>query len=277
MKYLNKIVLVISFILISINGYSQYEFTYLFEFKKDSVSKKKYTDIMNVIIEGEQRIYRGENHIIYDSIAYTKRKVDASNISSVMEQTMGLKNNVENYTLEIDLEKEIQKHYIFNLELPFYNEEKIELPIWNISNETSEIDGKKVTKATTFFLGRNWTAYYSEELPIQVAPYLFYGLPGVIIKLEDENSNYKFELTSYKSKKDFINLKETTISQRRRNDFVKMNKDEVYNFGKSFQENKTNILMQAGLQLTEQEIKERQERNKKRKYIYLNPSIPFIL
>ncbi|MFV0197288.1 GLPGLI family protein [Empedobacter falsenii] len=277
MKYLNKIVLVISFILISINGYSQYEFTYLFEFKKDSVSKKKYTDIMNVIIEGEQRIYRGENHIIYDSIAYTKRKVDASNISSVMEQTMGLKNNVENYTLEIDLEKEIQKHYIFNLELPFYNEEKIELPIWNISNETSEIDGKKVTKATTFFLGRNWTAYYSEELPIQVAPYLFYGLPGVIIKLEDENSNYKFELTSYKSKKDFINLKETTISQRRRNDFVKMNKDEVYNFGKSFQENKTNILMQAGLQLTEQEIKERQERNKKRKYIYLNPSIPFVL
>ncbi|MFV0145443.1 GLPGLI family protein [uncultured Empedobacter sp.] len=277
MKYLNKIVLVISFILISINGYSQYEFTYLYEFKKDSVSKKKYTDIMNVIIEGEQRIYRGENHIIYDSIAYTKRKVDASNISSVMEQTMGLKNNVENYTLEIDLEKEIQKHYIFNLELPFYNEEKIELPIWNISNETSEIDGKKVTKATTFFLGRNWTAYYSEELPIQVAPYLFYGLPGVIIKLEDENSNYKFELTSYKSKKDFINLKETTISQRRRNDFVKMNKDEVYNFGKSFQENKTNILMQAGLQLTEQEIKERQERNKKRKYIYLNPSIPFIL
>ncbi|NOJ75867.1 GLPGLI family protein [Empedobacter stercoris] len=277
MKYLNKIVLVISFILISINGYSQYEFTYLYEFKKDSVSKKKYTDIMNVIIEGEQRIYRGENHIIYDSIAYTKRKVDASNISSVMEQTMGLKNNVENYTLEIDLEKEIQKHYIFNLELPFYNEEKIELPIWNISNETSEIDGKKVTKATTFFLGRNWTAYYSEELPIQVAPYLFYGLPGVIIKLEDENSNYKFELTSYKSKKDFINLKETTISQRRRNDFVKMNKDEVYNFGKSFQENKTNILMQAGLQLTEQEIKERQERNKKRKYIYLNPSIPFVL
>lgn len=277
MKYLNKIVLVISFILISINGYSQYEFTYLFEFKKDSVSKKKYTDIMNVIIEGEQRIYRGENHIIYDSIAYTKRKVDASNISSVMEQTMGLKNNVENYTLEIDLEKEIQKHYIFNLELPFYNEEKIELPIWNISNETSEIDGKKVTKATTFFLGRNWTAYYSEELPIQVAPYLFYGLPGVIIKLEDKNSNYKFELTSYKSKKDFINLKETTISQRRRNDFVKMNKDEVYNFGKSFQENKTNILMQAGLQLTEQEIKERQERNKKRKYIYLNPSIPFVL
>ena len=56
-----------------------------------------------------------------------------------------------------------------------------------------------------------------------------------------------------------------------------MNKDEVYNFGKSFQENKTNILMQAGLQLTEQEIKERQERNKKRKYIYLNPSIPFVL
>ena len=277
MKYLNKIVLVISFILISINGYSQYEFTYLYEFKKDSVSKKKYTDIMNVIIEGEQRIYRGENHIIYDSIAYTKRKVDASNISSVMEQTMGLKKHVENYTLEIDLEKEIQKHYIFNLELPFYNEEKIELPIWNISNETSEIDGKKVTKATTFFLGRNWIAYYSEELPIQVAPYLFYGLPGVIIKLEDENSNYKFELTSYKSKKDFINLKETTISQRRRNDFVKMNKDEVYNFGKSFQENKTNILMQAGLQLTEQEIKERQERNKKRKYIYLNPSIPFVL
>ncbi|WP_312312601.1 GLPGLI family protein [Empedobacter brevis] len=275
MKYSNKIILIVSFILTSINVYSQYELTYLYEFKKDSANKKISTDFMKVIVDGNQRIYRGENHIIYDSIAYTKRKVDGNNISSIMDQTVSLISNVDNYVLEIDLEKGNEKYNIFNLELSFYYEKKIELPKWIISNETSEIDGKKVKKATTNYLSRNWIAYFSEEIPMQASPYLFYGLPGTIIKLEDEKNNYKFQLISYKQK-DFSNLYETMIS-RRRSDFIKMNKEEVYKLGKSLEQNKINILMEAGLQLTEQEIKQRQERNKKRKYIYLNPSIPFIL
>jgi GLPGLI family protein len=276
MNYLNKTILTISFLFITINLYSQYELTYLYEFKKDSVRKKTNTDFMNVIIDGDNHIYRGESHIMYDSITYTKKKIDGNNINSVLKETMELKKVVDNYSLELDLDKGIEKHYVYNLELPFYYEKKIELPRWNLINDILEIDGKKLKKATTTFLGRNWIAYYSEELPIQAAPYLFYGLPGSIVKLHDENNNFKFELIKIKSKTDFSNLYETMISKRR-TDFVKMNKDEVYKLGKSLQQNMTNILIESGLQLTEEEIKIRQEKEKKRKYIYLNPNIPFYL
>lgn len=276
MKYLNKIILIICLLFTNTNLFSQYQFNYLYEFKQDSVSKKKHTDYMNVIVDGDQRIYRSEKRIINDSIGYTNGTVNNNNISTFMSTTKDIRSSVDNYTLEIDLNKSQEKHYVYNLELPFWYEKKLELPIWNISNEVIEFEGKKVKKATTHYLSRNWTAYFSEEIPIQAAPYLFYGLPGAIIKLEDQYGNYKFELISYKSKKDFSNIYKTMIS-RRRTDFVKMNAKEMYELGKNLQQNMTNILMASGLQLTEDEVKKRQENYKKRVHIYLNPSIPFIL
>ncbi|MHA6696617.1 GLPGLI family protein [Chryseobacterium sp. A301] len=74
---------------------------------------------------------------------------------------------------------------------------------WKIQNEKKTIGEYQTQKATTTFGGRNWTAWFSTDIPFQDGPYKFYGLPGLIVQLSDENNNYSWELKGNKNVADF--------------------------------------------------------------------------
>lgn len=42
--------------------------------------------------------------------------------------------------------------------------------------------------------GRQWIAWFTNEIPFQDGPFKFYGLPGLIVKLEDSEDYHKFLL-----------------------------------------------------------------------------------
>lgn len=69
---------------------------------------------------------------------------------------------------------------------------------WKISNEKAKIGAYNAQKATTEFAGKNWTAWFSTDLPFQDGPYKFSGLPGLIVKIEDEGKNYSWILQGNK-------------------------------------------------------------------------------
>ncbi len=57
---------------------------------------------------------------------------------------------------------------------------------WSISSdEKKNILGKVCSKATTRFRGRDYVVWYSTEVPVQVGPWKFYGLPGLIMQVEE--------------------------------------------------------------------------------------------
>lgn len=51
---------------------------------------------------------------------------------------------------------------------------------WELGDETQVICGYLCNKATGQFRGRNWTAWYSEKIPINNGPWKFGNLPGLI-------------------------------------------------------------------------------------------------
>lgn len=63
---------------------------------------------------------------------------------------------------------------------------------WDISSQTTDFNGYKVQKATMTFGGRIWTAWFAPEIKISDGPYKFLGLPGLILKLEDDKGDYRF-------------------------------------------------------------------------------------
>ncbi|AZI67350.1 GLPGLI family protein [Kaistella daneshvariae] len=65
---------------------------------------------------------------------------------------------------------------------------------WKILPEKMKIGEFEAQKATTTFAGREWTAFFAPELPFQDGPYKFQGLPGLIVKLEDDSKTHVFEL-----------------------------------------------------------------------------------
>ncbi|WP_449389077.1 GLPGLI family protein [Chryseobacterium lineare] len=68
---------------------------------------------------------------------------------------------------------------------------------WKIkSNATEKILGYNTQKAVCEFGGRKWTAWFTREIPIMDGPYKFSGLPGLILKIQDSEENYLFEIKS---------------------------------------------------------------------------------
>ncbi len=79
-------------------------------------------------------------------------------------------------------------------------EEPINVMKWKlIAGEERVIKNYKVKKATTYYGGRNWIAWFTPDIPINDGPYKFSGLPGLIVKIEDSRGHYAFSLISFET------------------------------------------------------------------------------
>lgn len=86
-----------------------------------------------------------------------------------------------------------KKTYKINEELPKLN--------WNLqSKDTLNISGYTCNKATVYFRGRNYIAWYSKKIPVPYGPWKFYGLPGLIFKVYDETIRYDWTIQEIKKR-----------------------------------------------------------------------------
>lgn len=71
-------------------------------------------------------------------------------------------------------------------------EEKEEKPEWKLTADTLTLLGYRCTRATTQFKGRQWTAWFTPDIPVSEGPWKLCGLPGMILKAEDAEGHYRF-------------------------------------------------------------------------------------
>jgi GLPGLI family protein len=68
---------------------------------------------------------------------------------------------------------------------------------WSITTQQDTILGYNCTKATTYYAGRNYEAWFTPDIPISDGPYVFRGLPGLIVQIADTRKHYIFVLRSF--------------------------------------------------------------------------------
>lgn len=73
--------------------------------------------------------------------------------------------------------------------------------VWKITNEKKQILNYNCKKATTSFRGRDFEAWYTEDVPLKNGPWKFCGLPGLIVRVLDTKNIYTFDLVSVKFEK----------------------------------------------------------------------------
>lgn len=67
---------------------------------------------------------------------------------------------------------------------------------WLIHKETKELLGYPCQKAEVSFGGRQWTAWFTPDIPLPEGPYKFGGLPGLILELVDAQNHYHYTAVS---------------------------------------------------------------------------------
>jgi GLPGLI family protein len=116
----------------------------------------------------------------------------------------------ENSNIRIEIPDK-KLHYLYNdlrnnlrSELVYLDKDKylindtIEFPIWDISSITKKISNHLCYKATTFFKGRNYVAWFTLDYPTQHGPWKLIGLPGLILEASDNKNEVFFEVTQVK-------------------------------------------------------------------------------
>ncbi|WP_250252354.1 GLPGLI family protein [Chryseobacterium sp. Marseille-Q3244] len=185
------------------------------ENKADIKTENAYLDISQ-----DKSVFYSENRIKRDSIMQKAFQGGGGRGSINRDQMEGLRSNI-NYSVEKD--KANQKTYFkdrIGRDIYSYEEDR---PLnWKISSETRKIGEYKVQKAEADFAGRKWTAWFTTDLPYQDGPYKFGGLPGLIVKVEDDKGDYSFDLMkNYKiAELPALNQFGNTLKVKR-SDFVK--------------------------------------------------------
>lgn len=73
-------------------------------------------------------------------------------------------------------------------------EETVETPDWQlVPDRTKEFLGYQCQMATTRFKGRQWTVWYTEDIPLDEGPWKLRGLPGLVLSAYDAKRQYVFE------------------------------------------------------------------------------------
>ncbi len=93
----------------------------------------------------------------------------------------------ENNSFEL-MYKEYTVHIISNAE-------NLETPQWKLHDTTTTSTlGYEVKMATADFMGREWTIWYTEEVPVPAGPWLLWGAPGLIVHAKDSEGIFIFKL-----------------------------------------------------------------------------------
>lgn len=202
-----KYKLLFSFILINIIfGFAQhYEINpnllveYDFNFQTDSTNTdKKFNEKMNLYIDNDLSYFISENFIKYDSVLKSDKRIKRINFDEIPKPQLwiGVIKDFKNADIYFS-------DKIFSYKL-FYKDslEKID---WKLTKKEKDILGYKCKEATANYRGREWIAYYTDEIPITDGPYKFNGLPGLILQIYDSNNYFNFKVINIKKVKD-INL-----------------------------------------------------------------------
>lgn len=65
---------------------------------------------------------------------------------------------------------------------------------WSMEDSTKLVMGHECQKAVCNFRGREWTAWFAVDIPISDGPWIFGGLPGLIMDVYDRKNQHHFRI-----------------------------------------------------------------------------------
>lgn len=258
-------------ILFSVNA-QIHRFYYELTYKPNRDSAKTEKEMMILDVAQDESVFLSYKQLEYDSIYIAGVKKATEMGQGFISPPVSSAKNLSFRINKIKAGTQVFKDFVGVSE--YYNyEEKPNLK-WKISSAKEKIGTYNTQKATADFGGRAWTAWFTTEIPIQDGPYKFSGLPGLIIKLEDADKSYSWNLLANKKLAQDINTNKMNYLEFQMGKSVKLSKE---GFRKRLNEYERNPMSQMMQMFDEKNadlmkaLKQQEIRIKKQIAFYNNP------
>ena len=207
-----------------INFKSDTQIIYSLVFKPDSTQNKTTDNIVTLYLNGNQSIFQDDKKAKIDSIIASQKFTQLSSLPLFKTNHViykDLKKSLITYSEVIDYVNFGYNESIKDLKWKLYKGKKI---ILNYSCQEAKIN----------FYGRNYTAWYTPELPVNDGPYKFSGLPGLIMEIYDDDDNFHYSAIAITKKTvDILYDTNFNIIERKKlrdskiNNIIKHSKTEI--------------------------------------------------
>lgn len=172
----------------------------LFTYTMGYAQPTNYTITYIKTIANDNHIFTAEDKLYIspkeDKSLYIKGK------SKVIKEPPKKPNEIRVYSKQIfeeffyfDFKKALLYSRIKPWDATYFIKEDVPTMNWTLEEETKlNEEGITLYKATISFRGRNYTAWYSMDYPIQVGPWKFNNLPGLAFEIYDIEKAYHWAL-----------------------------------------------------------------------------------
>ena len=177
---------------------AKYLAIYELSHQPDSINTEiKKQENFRLYIGDRYSLFSSAGSVIKDSLMSNRDRSDRS-MAAMTRLRQQIPKTEFNYTIYKGIptgkmtytEKIVKDAYRYTEDKNLFN--------WKIVPETKQISGYNAQKAITSFRGRNYTAWFTSEIPIPEGPYKFNGLPGLILRIADDKNHYSFALLEFK-------------------------------------------------------------------------------
>ncbi|WP_299178691.1 GLPGLI family protein [uncultured Chryseobacterium sp.] len=207
-------------------GVSSYNIYYKVNFMENALSENSKREVLCILEQGESLSkFFDYNQLRKDSLLNKYKDlptIGAKEANEILKIPVLWKKVVFKNQGSITVQDRYKDTYQYEEAQPKFN--------WKLENEEKNIIGYKCKKATGQYRGRNYIAWYAEEIPINNGPYIFEGLPGLILEAEDLDQKFKFVAVG-------INKKSKPIYLRNEKSIIKTSREKFRNVQKTFYEN----------------------------------------
>lgn len=160
-------------------------------FRPDSTNSRLVTNTV--------ALYEGKNKSIFqDSNRY---KID----SMIQQQKMDFIPNLPMFSVNHIIYKDLdQSEITYSENVATVNlgyKESIKSLKWQLLGGKKTILNHECYEAKINLHGRNYTAWYTKDIPISDGPYKFAGLPGLVLEIYDSENNFHYNAIAITKKK----------------------------------------------------------------------------
>lgn len=195
---------------------SQQAFFYKGTYVSDSTDKDRVGEDLMVLWQGDnysvfESYYGFQSDSVIKAATSKVSNPNQANIGMILGQVSSMKKPAFRYLVH----KATSKGVITVYDKVFFDNYKYTQPLamttWKIHPETKTILGFKTQKATIEYSGRKFIAWFAEDIPISDGPYVFNGLPGLILQITDDKGFFNFEMMGIEKRE--IDLSSRTLEK----------------------------------------------------------------